>query len=252
MSRYRGRIAFESAFHLPRGLSAEWAFPGPRGKANLHIFSVFEDCGVGDPVPTRIVMDFQLDAPSLDDASKDALQVSYFIVPALSLAANATYLDPQIVTVYHADDERDTHELKANFVFSQESPVLTGSRELDALAAQSIVQSLMDMGDRGVQLHRAMVHYNEALFHWRPEATLKSVEWLFVALENMAPLAYEVHQAETGLSDDKLAAAWAANISPRRCPRCSHSWVPRGSVISAARTALLLEGDTELFKKAPR
>lgn len=220
------------------------------GVASVELSSRFEDFGLGDPIPIALRLDVHLaGSTTLDHAVADAEAVAAFVVPPLALAANAGTTDPRLSIVFDDDGDEDEHRMRFVGTAREVDPVTTGSRLLPPDAALAVLSAL-EAHAEWLRLHRAMVHYGEALMNWQPGRELRAVESLFVAVENLTPAVLRMHMRSTGVDKATLRAEWASLMPDNRCSSCGVEYHSEGALQSAARRALLFPGNDELLTEA--
>jgi len=216
------------------------------GHTRIDILGVFEDKGYKQPIPTVTAFDVYLDATDLDEAEKSARQVVEFFLPIMGFAANAAYDDPMVLLVYENAPVAGRHKYRQRLVRPKRDAVLLGSRDFDFELFAKLLQRILDHQD-SLRFHRALVHYNEALTHWSVGKELRSVEALYIAVENLGPVVLNLAKKTKSL--DELRKEWAQILDPRKCPECKHTWVPDGSLTSAAIRKMVFLDDHALLRE---
>jgi len=254
MKPFACQVISEASFRLPEGHALELKlkqFSTAGRGVDVRIETPYRDAGFTSHLPVYLTFDCTLEASDLNEAVQVATLTAAVLIPAIAVAANASYLDPSILVAYDADPATTRHPLLFNHLFLNENSVLAGSREIAPSLILPIVERLVAHHD-AERLHRSMVHYNEALLVWRPGTELRAVESLFLVAETVAPVALASYQAMNRLSDQELALTWKDVIAGPRCPKCNHAWIRRGDLVAGARRKLVFDDKTEVYRRAKR
>lgn len=223
-----------SAVRLDVGESVQITeIPTASGLATARWFTYHSEEGFDVPVPRELWVEVSGPAESLDEACNEFLDVGRALTPYVALTANAAIDDPQLLLAYDATPEATSHK----FVQALR-PSTTGqfrsSRRLDVgLVGPTLVPIL---GSREHdRLHRAVVHYSEALKAWGPGSDLRTVLHLWMATEAMTKAALRIELERTGLTQDQLVAAWGTE--PKQLD-------------SEVRSRVLMHGDYATYAEA--
>lgn len=223
MGQYVVILASEASFYMPYGEAAELRFTGPPFPgASVRLYTSFVETRF-QPIPSALFLECRLDAETIEAAVAAAESMTTLLLPTLGFAANATWPDPTVQIAYDVTAGVRDHELRASpRAFSRDFAEI-GSRLLPIDAANAVFQAMMNNRD-AIRIHRALVHYNEAIAHWAKAHLQRSkTPHYFLSphlkTDSGAPRPASDQPLSRGFFVSVARAAAASGTRDRRCRR---------------------------------
>jgi len=183
-------------------------------------------------------LDVQIEAGSLDEAWQLGYHYGAFFAPLMALSANAPFGSVETTRAVSLAPGRRDRVLRIAYTVSPESHWFDRSREVPVKEFIEASEALFTSEHSG-RLHRAMVHYADALASWSAAESLRSVYSLFHAVELLSEVVTK--RALETLAAADLAARW--EVAGSVCSSCGDRQVTDGHLRAGARGAVVLQGD---------
>lgn len=202
----------------------------------LHATSAYASNGR----PEQTTLDVELLAASFDEAWQLGYHYAAFFAPVMALVANAPFGFADVRTAVDRSPGRRERVLRTSYQEPHDFHWFDRYREVapDLFAA---VGEATFASEHSGRLHRAMVHYAEALNSWSEAGSLTAVYSLCHSVELLAEVVAK--RALSSSTLEKLAEAWGAG--GETCDNCAHRVVTEGDLKAAARGSIVLQGDPE-------
>jgi hypothetical protein len=207
--------------------------PLDMGLAQVAWFTRWADEGFASPVPRELWIEVQGEASNLDVAIGTLGEVGRLFTPVLTLVANASIDDPEVVVAFDASAGVGQREFFQALVPNEPDFPRIG-REVDAELVGPTLEALLRHVD-SPRIHRAAVQYHEALKYWTPGQDLAAVSHLWMAVEALTKAALRAECAARGVDEDGLASAWS---------------IEKKQLDAEVRRRLIFSGDSATYTQA--
>jgi hypothetical protein len=199
------------AVRLPPGASVGVDHvPTRYGLASVTWYTRHSEEGFSAPVPRELWVEVRGQAPDLDTAMAELVDLGRVMTPLLALSANAPVEDPELEVAFDATPGVHSREF-----FQSMRPTDFGeprsSRLLMGESVGPLVNSVFGSTE-GDRLHRASVQYGEALKAWRPGRQLRCAMHLWMAVEALTKAAQRIEERRLGVDQSGLLRAWGIAV----------------------------------------
>jgi hypothetical protein len=169
--------------------------------------------GFTKAVPRGLAVDIRGPAPSVDAAIDPFVQAANFFCPIISLSCNAPIEDLQPELAFDVTSGAKHRPYFQQFLLDERiMPIRRRRVPVDLTFALAAAVAKHSGSDR---LHRAAVHYYQALQFWRPGYETFALAHLYMGVETLTPIVRDAYLASNGLSVDDLRKRWAIPESDR-------------------------------------
>jgi hypothetical protein len=189
--------------------------------------------GFTKPVPRGLYAEIRGSAPSLDTAINTFVQAANAFCPLIALTCNAPIEDLQPDIAYDATRGSERRPFFQQFLLDERiMPIRRRRVPVEAAAALAMAMAKHSSSDR---LHRASVHYYQALQNWRPGYETPALAHLYMSVETLTPLLRDEYLTSNQLSRDDLVQRWGIELR---------------ELDSQVRQRLIFSNDESTFKQA--
>jgi hypothetical protein len=203
-------LSASSAVRFEPGQSvALRGMPTRESAVDVKWFTRYADEGYESGVPRELWVDVRGEAESFDRALHEFTEAGRALTVLLALAANAPIDDPTWELAYEDTPGVTTRDFAQRFSLT-ESGLPRSARVLDRRLVAPMVNAIL--GGEVDRLHRAAVHYNEALKAWRPGTELRTATHLWMAVEALTKVALRRELAVRDVDRAGLCSAWGIDL----------------------------------------
>lgn len=189
--------------------------------------------GFTKPVPRGLYAEIRGSAPSLDTAINTFVQGANAFCPLIAFTCNAPIEDLQPDIAYDATPGSERRPFFQQFLLDERiMPIRRRRVPVEAAGALAMAVAKHSSSDR---LHRAAVHYYQALQNWRPGYETLALAHLYMGVETLTPLVRDEFLASNHCSRDDLVQHWGIELK---------------ELDSQVRQRLIFNNDEGTFKQA--
>ena len=181
------------------------AFPTRTGPVAVTWFTRHSPEGFDAPIPRELLVQVSGDADTLDSARDEFVEAGRVLTPYLALTANAAIDDPELLLAFDATPGMESRDF-LQALRPTETGMFRSSRRLDPHLVGSVAIPVLGHAESD-RLHRAVVHYAEALKAWLPGSHLRVLIHLWMAVEALTKAALRAEVAQRA-SRDALLREW--------------------------------------------
>jgi hypothetical protein len=188
--------------------------------------------GFPQPIPRGIYAEIRGTAPSLDAAINTFVQAANFFCPPISLACNAPIEELQPEIAFEVTPGLVQKPFFQQFLLDERIIPVQRRRipvDIAGALAVAIAKPPLEL------LHRAAVHYHQALQNWRPRSETLVLAHLYMGVETLTPLVRDAYLAAHQLTRDELVQRWGIKLQ---------------QLDSQVRQRLIFDNDASTFKQA--
>lgn len=190
--------------------------------------------GFSKPVPRGLTVDIRGVAPTLDAAIDPFVQAANFFCPIISLSCNAPIDDLQPELAFDVTPGSKHRPYFQQFLLDERiMPIRRRRVPVDLTSGLALAVATHQRGQR---LHRAAVHYYQALQFWRPGYETFALAHLYMAVETLTPVVRDAYLGSHRLSVVDLKKLWAVPEEHRVEPE--------------VRRRLIFENDDTIYSQA--
>jgi hypothetical protein len=184
--------------------------PTRLGPVDIRLDTRYSAEGFEISVPRELLIQVRGDAESLDGARGEFTDAGRAIAPYLAFAANAAIDDPEFVLAFDTTPGSQSREM-VQALRSWETGLPRSSRRLEPSFAGLLLSQLLQHPEHP-RLHRAVVHYSEALKPWGQGATLRVLMHLWMAVEALTKAAIRHELSQRAVDQAQLLEDWGVPI----------------------------------------
>lgn len=166
--------------------------------------------GFARPVRRGLVAEVRGSAPSLRDAIEVLANAARGVAVILALSANVPLGELTVELAYDSTQGRTERDFFQRFL-PDEPLIPHPGRMVLAKEAGDVALAVAQHPD-GDRIHRAIVHYAEALLRWEPGMEVLALASLWMGMESLTPVALRRELTSTGLTRDGRAQLWGVEL----------------------------------------
>ena len=205
-----------SAFRfLPGESLAVRAYPSRSGPVDLTYRTLYQDEGLGAPIPRGLWVDARGRASSIDQAVESFSSAATELATILTISANAPAAPTEADIAYDATPGLQRREFYQRFI-AAEQDLPRNSISIDTQATLRLLQATfaVEPPEAQIRLMRSYSEYRQALQHIAPGQEALALLYLYMAMRTVAPTILEEFRTTLGMNRASLLKEW--NTTPKR------------------------------------
>lgn len=189
--------------------------------------------GIQELIPRSIWIDARGQASSINEALNIFSNAALTTAGVFSFCANAPIGDLKPEIAFDSTPNITKREYFQQFLPDERIRPYMG-RTIDITSTEIVFSSIMKH-EESERLHRALVHYTQALNHWDYGKDTFSLAHLYMGIEALTPVALRKYMKKNELDKNDLIAKWG---------------IEKKQLDSEVRRRILFQNDTDSFNKA--